>query len=62
MLKKELRSKYSQIRLSISPQDHQEKSIKIANALLGLPIWEKDVFHLFLPIEEKGEIETSHIL
>lgn len=60
--KKELRSKYKNLRKQLSENDIEEMSLAIANQLLKLPIWEKTYFHVFLPIEEHKEIDTELIL
>lgn len=62
MLKKALRIKYKALRRELSPDEIQEKSIAIANALLELPIWDRTYFHLFLPIVEQNEVNTELIL
>ncbi|NJB71248.1 5-formyltetrahydrofolate cyclo-ligase [Saonia flava] len=62
MLKKELRLNYIQKRRKISLESLQDFSLKIANNLLELPIWSFSNYHLFLPILEKNEIDTSFIL
>lgn len=62
MIKKELRAKYVLLRDKISKGEAEDKSIEIANKLLKLPIWEHNYYHIFLPIEEKKEIDTSSIL
>ncbi|WP_313805501.1 5-formyltetrahydrofolate cyclo-ligase [Flavobacterium sp.] len=62
MTKKELRIKYKNERKKLSFDEIQFNSLEIANLCLGLPIWEKTYFHLFLPIEEQREINTEYIL
>lgn len=62
MNKKELRSKYKALRQSLSENDIEEMSLAIANKLIHLPIWEKNYFHIFLPIVEQKEINTESIL
>jgi 5-formyltetrahydrofolate cyclo-ligase len=62
MLKKELRSIYSQKRNAIAPETLVENSLQIANSLLRLPIWDYNYYHIFLPITSKKEIDTSFIL
>lgn len=62
MLKKELRTKFLSLRNSISSDQLSEQSLLLANTLLGLPIWNFSFYHLFLPITEKQEIDTSYIL
>lgn len=62
MTKKELRIKFKSLRSELSRDDVAEKSLAIANKLLSLPIWEKEYFHLFLPISEMSEVDTEFIL
>ncbi len=62
MFKEELRLNYTQLRDEISSKDLQGYSLKIANNLLELSIWSLNFYHIFLPISEKKEIDTSFIL
>ncbi len=63
MLKKELRFKYVKKRSFVSPNELEDNSLAIANKLLELPsIWSFNYYHIFLPIIEKKEIDTSYIL
>jgi len=62
MLKKDLRLKYSRLRSSLSPTQITKQSIAIANSVLQLPIWQFQYFHIFLPIENKFEIDTEGII
>ncbi len=62
MLKKELRQKYKAFRNQLSENDLEEMSLAIANEVLTLPIWEKNYFHIFLPITEHKEVNTEFIL
>ena len=62
MNKKDLRIKYKNLRQSLSENDIEEKSLTIANTIISLPIWEKNYFHIFLPIVEQKEIDTEFIL
>ncbi len=62
MLKKDLRLKFSELRKKISPESLLSSSLTIANKLLELPIWSYDYYHLFLPISEKKEIDTTFLL
>jgi 5-formyltetrahydrofolate cyclo-ligase len=62
MTKKELRIKYKSFRKELSAEVISEKSLAIANQLLPLPIWDKNYFHLFLPIKEHNEVDTEYIL
>ena len=62
MNKKELRLKYKALRLQLSENEREERSLAIANKVLTLPIWEKTYFHIFLPITEHREVNTEFIL
>ncbi|MCJ7466399.1 MAG: 5-formyltetrahydrofolate cyclo-ligase [Maribacter sp.] len=62
MLKKDLRSQYSKERAKITSELLLHNSLCIANKLLELPIWSFDYYHIFLPILEKHEVDTSFIL
>ncbi len=62
MNKKELRAKYKALRNQLSEDDLEEMSLAIANKVLRLPIWEKNYFHIFLPITEHKEVNTEFIL
>ncbi|MGB5667041.1 MAG: 5-formyltetrahydrofolate cyclo-ligase [Maribacter sp.] len=62
MLKSDLRLNYNKLRNKLSADQIADSSITIANKLLLLPIWDFDNFHLFLPISEKNEIDTTLIL
>ena len=62
MLKKNLRIKYSRLRSSLTPSQLSSQSIAIANSVLQLPIWSNSYFHIFLPIEQKAEIDTEGII
>lgn len=61
-MKNKLRNKYQELRTGISSEEIETKSIKIANNLLKLPIWDHNFYHLFLTISEKKEIDTEPIL
>jgi len=62
MFKKEIRLKYKGLRRSLSENQIEEMSLAIANGVLSLPVWEKTIFHIFLPIEEQKEVNTEYIL
>ncbi len=62
MLKKELRVKYKALRKQLSENDLEEMSLAIANKILTLPVWDKNYFHIFLPIKEHKEVNTEFIL
>ncbi len=60
--KKELRSKYKELRSKLSNNEVEELSMAIANNLLGLPIWEQSFYHIFLSIEKHKEVNTEFLL
>ena len=62
MLKKDLRLTYTKRRENLSLQTVSDLSLEIANLLLKLPIWDHSFYHLFLPITQKKEVDTSYIL
>ena len=62
MLKADLRKKYKALRNELSSEEIDELSIRIANNLLKLPIWDASFYHIFISIEEKKEVNTDYIL
>jgi 5-formyltetrahydrofolate cyclo-ligase len=62
MIKPELRKKYKALRSELSEEQIEDFSLKIANQLLQLNIWNKSFYHIFLSIEEQKEINTEYIL
>lgn len=62
MFKKELRSKYKALRKQLSENEIEEMSLAISNQLIKLNIWDKNYFHVFLPIVEHHEVGTELIL
>lgn len=62
MLKKEVRTKYKELRKNLTESDIEEMSFSIANRVLSLDIWNNTYFHIFLPIEEQKEVNTEFIL
>lgn len=62
MTKAEIRTLYKQKRAKLSYNQIEDYSIAIANQLLKLPVWDKDYFHVFLPIEQQKEVNTEYIL
>lgn len=62
MTKAELRKKYKLLRKNLSVNDTEDLSLKIANQVLKLPIWEASFYHIFLCIEEQKEVNTDYIL
>ena len=57
-----LRKKYKKLRAELTDSDIEELSIKIANNLVSLQIWDKEFYHLFLSIKKQKEVETEFIL
>ena len=62
MTKSALRKKYKALRQELPLEKIEAYSIDIANQLLSLYIWDYNYYHIFLPIEEKNEINTEFIL
>lgn len=62
MTKKELRQKYKTLRMELSEEEIEDKSLAIANQLLKMDIWDKTYYHIFLPIVEQKEVNTEYIL
>lgn len=60
--KSELRIKYKNLRDSLSDDEVEDMSLKIANEALKLPIWDKTYYHLFLTISHKKEVNTDYLL
>lgn len=61
-MKNKLRTKYTALRATLSPEDIEARSLEIANRLLQIPVWDFSYYHLFLSIAEKKEIDTEPIL
>jgi len=62
MQKTILRQNYKEKRIKLNSEEIQEKSMAIANQSLKLPIWEADLFSIFLTIKDKKEVNTEFIL
>ena len=62
MTKAELRQTYKSLRKQLSEDQAEDLSLKIANQLLSLPIWNHEFYHIFLSITEHKEINTEYIL
>ncbi|MDO4727664.1 MAG: 5-formyltetrahydrofolate cyclo-ligase [Bacteroidota bacterium] len=62
MNKAELRKHYKHKRKQLHSEQIEELSIRIANQLLLLPIWNKNYFHIFITISELHEINTEYII
>ncbi len=62
MEKSALRKKYKQLRSALSAEEVEDLSLQIANRCLDLAIWDKDYYHIFLPIKDKTEVNTEYLL
>jgi len=62
MTKANLRTTYKQLRKQLSENQIDSLSLKIANQLLNLPIWNFNFYHIFLSIVEQKEVNTEYIL
>ena len=62
MLKREIREQYPKLRKELPHHILKEKSLSISNQLLKLNIWDAEYFHIFLPISEKIEVDTTAII
>jgi len=62
MTKNELRKTYKLLRKELSEEQIEDYSLKIANQLLALPIWNYEFYHVFLSIVEHKEVNTDYIL
>ena len=56
------RKKYQSLRDKLSIDELLNLSVKIANNCLNLPIWNKDNYHIFLPIKNKNEVDTTTLI
>jgi 5-formyltetrahydrofolate cyclo-ligase len=62
MFKKELRTKYLNLRNNTSEEDVYKASLSITNNLLSLPIWAHTYYHIFLHSPTKKELHTNLII
>jgi len=62
MTKKDLRLEFKGRRRNISRSFLANASLSIANNALKIPIWNFDYYHIFLPISNKKEPDTSYLL
>lgn len=62
MTKEDLRVAYKNKRRSLKDETVKSKSIAIANQCLNLPIWDQNVYHIFLSISKMKEVETEPII
>jgi len=62
MTKTEIRKLYKSLRNKLTEEQVEDYSLKIANQLLELDIWNHSFYHLFLAIKEQREVNTDYIL
>lgn len=62
MTKKDLRLDFKKRRKNITAQFRAYASLGIANNALKIPIWDFEYYHIFLPISNKKEPDTSYLL
>lgn len=62
MKKSEYRELYKAKRQQITVEQSRDLSSKIFENLKKMEIWQKAVFHSFVPIEEKNEINTRPLI
>ncbi|MFD2916742.1 5-formyltetrahydrofolate cyclo-ligase [Psychroserpens luteus] len=62
MNKFQIRTHYKTLRKELSEEQIEDFSLKIANQLLLLPIWNHEFYHIFLSITEHKEVNTDYIL
>ena len=56
------RSFFKSKRKALTKLQIEDLSLQIANRIVKLPIWEKEFYHLFLPIEKQKEVNTEYIM
>ncbi|NND15660.1 MAG: 5-formyltetrahydrofolate cyclo-ligase [Eudoraea sp.] len=62
MTKEQLRLNYHKLRQALSADAIPEKSMRIANNVVALPIWRATYFHTFLSIPSQKEVDTNYII
>lgn len=62
MSKAELRKKYKNLRKELSREAIDTLSLEIANQALSIDIWDRQYYHIFLPIKRLREIDTTYLL
>ena len=61
-IKSDLRSYYLKLRSKFTSQQIDNFSIEIVNRCLGLNLWNKSIYHLFMASEHNNEIDTAILL
>ncbi len=62
MTKKELRDHYKKLRENFSGEEVETKSLAIANMALQGNFWNKQIYHIYLPITTNNEVDTEFLL
>ena len=62
MLKRDLRLSHLQLRDQLSQSEVLLKSKEILRYCRDLPIWDCEMFHIFLSIPEKREVDTAPLI
>jgi 5-formyltetrahydrofolate cyclo-ligase len=62
MLKKDLRTQFLDLRRRASQATLSDASLRIANNALTLPIWDREVYHIFLHSPQKKEVDTQPLI
>jgi len=60
--KQALRTLYLNKRKALTDEVHAAGSLALAQQCLSLPLWDKSIFHLFMPIERQKEVDTHPLL
>ena len=60
--KKALRTFYLNKRKALTDEEHATASLALAQHCLSLPLWDKSIFHLFMPIQRQKEVDTHPLL
>ena len=56
------RTYFLEQRNSLNAAQIEQWSLDIANQVTSLPLWKSDIFHLFLSIPQKNEVDTEPLL
>ena len=62
LTKEELRKSFLAKRKKLLDNTHAEKSLAIAQQCVNLPLWNRSIFRLFLPMQHKKEVDTLPLL
>lgn len=62
MLKQEIRLNFTALRSNLSTEEIRDISRSISELSRSIPIWKFHCYHIFLPIDNKNEINTQSII